>query len=97
MKLSAIIQKPIITEKTVEDNKKGIYSFRVSISASKGAVKNEINRVFGVDAVDVKTLIVKGKSRRILRTREFSRQSNWKKAIVTLKEGQKIEMFSESK
>lgn len=94
MRISKIITKPIITEKTtlltVSENK---YVFRVDIKASKGDIKKELKKLFDVDALDVKTMVMPGKRKRITGTRNFTKTSRWKKAIVRLKEGQKISLF----
>ena len=69
------------------------YAFRVNMKATKGAVANEINRLYGVEVENVRTMIMPGKKRRVLGTRKFTKTQKWKKAIVTLKEGHKIELI----
>ncbi len=94
MRLSNLIEKPIITEKGVNQIGLDRYEFKVARNATKHSIAEEINRMFGVDVMNVKTMIVPGKSRRIRGTRNFSRTGSWKKAIVQIKEGQKIDMFA---
>ncbi|HSX39489.1 MAG TPA: 50S ribosomal protein L23 [Candidatus Saccharimonadales bacterium] len=94
MKLNNIIEKPIITEKSTQDAEKGKYTFKVKLDASKGAIANEVKNVFNVDVVDVHTIILMGKRRRLFNRRETMKLPNWKKAIVTLKPGQKLELFA---
>ncbi len=95
MKLNYILEKPIITEKSTQAAQKGEFSFRVKLTASKGAIASEVKKVFGVDVVSVRTLILPGKPKRVPGKREFAKLASWKKAIVKLKEGQKINLFSE--
>jgi len=73
--------KPVQTEKAMNLGKTGRYTFFVDGSWVKGRIKSEIARTFKVDVVSVKTINSKGV----------------KKAIVTLKEGQKIDAFDEKK
>lgn len=93
MKLGQILEKPIITEKSMNDASRGIFTFRVSLSATKGSIANEVEKVFGVNVVNVKTAITMSKKRRMFNRREQVKAANWKKAIVKLKEGQKIDLF----
>lgn len=87
-----ILRKPLITEKAVLDKEKfGRYAFEVSLDASKHAIRKAVEGFFKVKVTDVKTMIVRGKVRRV--SRYFGKRPNWKKAIVTLAKGQKIEMF----
>ena len=87
-----VIKKPIDTEKLnrlrARENK---YGFEVALQASKTEVKQAVESLFKVKVVDVKTSIVRGKMRRIGRSQGM--RPNWKKAIVTLKEGDAISIF----
>lgn len=91
-----IIRKPIIlTEKSSrlrEDGNKVI--FEVRREANKIQIKNAIQTLFKVGVVDVNTLIVRGKDKRM--GRGYAKLRNWKKAIVTLKPGDEIQFFDES-
>ncbi len=95
MRLNDIIERPILTEKTVnlqaESNR---YAFRVNKKASKGAISDAVESTFGVDVEEVKTLIMPGKKRRKRGTNVFIKTPSWKKALVRIKDGQKIEMFT---
>ncbi len=98
MNLSKVIKKPIITEKSISgQNAQNKYFFEVHRSASKGLIKEAVENMFGIDVVDVRTSIVPGKKRRILRTRKFTKLPAWKKAIVTVAEGQEIKLIKEGK
>jgi large subunit ribosomal protein L23 len=86
-----IVIKPVITEKTVSMMEEGKYTFRVSKDANKFEIKNAIQDIFKVNVVNVATMNVKGKTKRMGRSE--GKTASWKKAIVTLKEGQQIEVF----
>ena len=94
MKLSNIITKPIVTEKTTRLNEKNRYVFKVDIKATKYLISKLLEDLYKVDVIDIKTIIMKGKVKRIGKTRNFTRLQNWKKAIITVKEGQKIESIT---
>jgi large subunit ribosomal protein L23 len=68
--------------------------FEVAMTANKIQIKNAVKAMFGVEPLAVNTLIQRGKVKRMGR-REGKRQ-NWKKAIVTLREGDDIQFFNES-
>ena len=72
--------KPIITEKSMKATAQNRYTFRVDRKTTKGQIKKEVEEKFKVDVVKVRTMNVKKKKR-------------WKKAIVEIKKGQKIEDF----
>jgi large subunit ribosomal protein L23 len=93
MRLSNIITKPLITEKSFELVSGNKYVFEVSLGAKKETIKKEIKRIYGVDPLEVNTIILPGKKRRILKTRRFTKSGKTKKAIVKLKEGQSIDVF----
>jgi large subunit ribosomal protein L23 len=65
--------------------------FEVVKDANKAEIKKAVAALFRVTVLDVRTLVVRGKMRRM--GRELGKTRNWKKAIVTLKEGDKIEFF----
>ncbi len=97
MRLSKSIIKPIITEKSYDHAALGRYVFKVGVKSTKGAIKNEIEDLYNVNVVDVKTMIMPGKSSRIGKTRIYSIPAKWKKAVVRLKEGQSIDLFPKEK
>ncbi len=97
MRLGKSIIKPIITEKSYDHASDGKYVFKVSLKATKGSIRNDVKDIYGVDALEVKTAIMPGKSSRIGRTRLFSNPTRWKKAVVKLKEGQSIDLFPKDK
>jgi large subunit ribosomal protein L23 len=87
-----IIERPLLTEKSMDQSHAGKYTFRVALDANKIEIADAVARIFKVDVVKVNTLRVRGKTRRVGRYPE-GRTSDWKKAIVTLKAGQTITMF----
>ena len=89
--LSKIILMPHVSEKTVmiADNVKQ-QTFKVASTATKKDVKEAIEKLFNVDVVKVNILTVTGKQKVFGRTK--GRRKNYKKAYVTLKEGQEIDL-----
>jgi len=87
-----IIRRPIISEKsTALAEVAGRYVFEVSLRANKQQVRQAVQTLFNVKVREVRTMIVHGK---VKRTGRFeTKKSNWKKALVTLAEGQKIDFF----
>jgi large subunit ribosomal protein L23 len=88
-----IIIKPVITERTYQLYVQGRYTFRVAATASKTEIKHALEEQYdGIKVRDVNTITMRGKKRRYLRRASAEGHTpNWKKAIVTLGEGQKIE------
>jgi large subunit ribosomal protein L23 len=87
-----ILRRPVITEKaTLMREVENSVVFEVDPRATKTEIKQAVEKVFGVKVVGVRTAHVRGKSARVGR---FSgRKRNWKKAYVTLNEGDQIEFF----
>jgi large subunit ribosomal protein L23 len=86
-----VIIRPLITEKNTNLMMFNKYSFEVARESTKPQIKRAIEHIFNVNVVNVRTLNVRGKKRR--RGREFGYQRDWKKAIVTLVEGDRIDLF----
>jgi len=92
MKLAhELIIKPIITERSVDLMSQNKYTFKVDKGANKIEIKEAIEEIFKVRVVGVATMRVKGKKKRMGRYQGMT--SEWKKAIVTLAEGETIEVF----
>ena len=86
-----LIISPVITEKgTVLQEANNQYLFRVDVRANKIRIAAAIAKIFKVEVTGVRTLTVHGKIRRIGRTQ--GRSPSWKKAIVTLKDGDTIDV-----
>lgn len=85
--------KPVITETTMNLTKGRWYTFAASKDKNKNGLKEMIEKEFKVDVLDIKTMVVKGKKRRSGKERKMRQLSDWKKVMVKIKEGQKIEAF----
>ncbi len=88
-----VIIAPVISEKSTKGIQDGKFTFKVEKTATKGEIKRAIERQFKVNVLKVKTSIVKGRQSRVGVRRVEVSQSSFKKAIVTLKKGQKIDIF----
>jgi large subunit ribosomal protein L23 len=87
-----IIQRPLVTEKSLTQNtERNKVSFLVDHAANKHEIRAAVERIFAVKVLEVNTVYLKGKRKRT-RMREGKRPDQ-KKAIVTLREGDKIEFF----
>ncbi len=93
MRLNNIIYSPILTEKTYETAGRGVYSFKVNMKATKGNIRENLKNIYNVEAIQINTVIMPGKPKRVLGTRGFSKTQGWKKAVVKLREGQSIDVF----
>ncbi len=92
MTSDSVILAPLVTEKsTAAGEKAGQVVFKVHPKASKDRIRLAVEELFKVTVVKVRTGNFLGKMRR--RGRSVGRQRNWKKAYVTLKEGDRIEFF----
>ena len=85
-----IIKAPLVTEKSSDRKTLNQYTFKVSPKASKIEIKEAIEKIFKVDVVEIRTLNMKVKKKRVGRYTGLSNRC--KKAIVTLKPGQTIEL-----
>jgi len=92
MNIFDVIKKPLVTEKTtLEKDAKNIISFAVNSEANKIEIKEAVEKFFKVEVVNVNTINVAGKNKRV--GRRIGKRSNWKKAYVTLKEGSTVDFF----
>jgi large subunit ribosomal protein L23 len=87
---------PIFTEKSLKAAKLGNYTFRVEPRMDKKRIAAKIAEIFGVKVVRVRTIKTGGEKGRNAKGRNFSVKAS-KKAIVTLKEGDKLDIFEEGK
>ena len=91
-----IIQKPLITEKgTHLRETANRYVFRVDVNANKHQIKRAVEELFSVRVKDVRTAVYRGKPKTVMNRsgRFIGRSPNWKKAYVTLAEGETIDVF----
>ncbi len=87
-----IIVRPVVTEKTtVQKDEGNQVSFEVARRANRVEVKRAVEKIFNVRVAAVNTLHVRGKVKR--RGRILGKRKDWKKAVVTLMPGQRIEFF----
>ena len=89
-----IIQKPIISEKSMGGMQDKTYAFKVAVDANKIEIKEAVEKIFGVQVAKVNTMNCKGKLKRMGRNEGYT--PDRKKAIVTLKEDSKAIEFFES-
>jgi large subunit ribosomal protein L23 len=92
--LYEIIERPLITEKSVRLAQAGRYVFRCKTSANKIEIRQAVEQAYEVKVADVNTMTVKGKSKRVGRGRP-GKTADWKKAIVTLAPGDKATKLKE--
>ena len=92
MHLYQVLRRPLITEKNTTLQVQGKYAFEVAGEANKPQIKQAVEKAFKVKVTAVNVLTVPGKKRRVGR-RAAVLTPSWKKAIVTLKPGDKIELF----
>ncbi|NLW19038.1 MAG: 50S ribosomal protein L23 [Candidatus Cloacimonetes bacterium] len=87
-----IVISPIITEKSENQaQNQNTYTFKVSINANKIEIKHAIEKIFSVKVLDVNTIRMLGKPKRL--GKYSGKRPDWKKAIVTLRSGDKIADF----
>ena len=91
MHLYEVLRRPVVTEKNTTLQEANKHLFEVAPDANKLQIKQAVQKAFNVEVVSVNVLNVRGKMRRVGRLRGMT--PGWKKAIVTLKQGQKIQLF----
>jgi len=90
--ITTILKKPLITEKgTMLKESGNKVLFAVDKNANKIEIKDAVERLYKVHVMDVKTMVVKGKAKRF--GRHAYQRPDWKKAVVTLKDGDTIEFY----
>ena len=87
-----IVIRPVVTERsTAEADERGAYTFEVAKDANKIEIRQAIEKLFGVKVADVRTMNYRGKWRRM--GRAVGRKPSYKKAVVTLAEGERIDVY----
>ncbi|MCE2833799.1 MAG: 50S ribosomal protein L23 [Chitinophagaceae bacterium] len=97
MRLAEILIKPILSEKSNQmQEKRGIYSFKVARKANKLEIKKAVESFYGVNVAEVRTLVVPSKSKsRMTKSGVISgRKPGYKKALVTVAEGETIDLYA---
>ncbi|MBN2247709.1 MAG: 50S ribosomal protein L23 [Coriobacteriia bacterium] len=92
MQAHDVIIRPIVSEKSYDLMEQNRYTFEVAKTAKKEQIAAAVSEVFGVTVTKVNTMNVSGKPRRLRYNKGLSR--SWKKAIVTLKDGDTIDLFA---
>jgi large subunit ribosomal protein L23 len=94
-----VIVRPVVTEKSARHMEEGnVYTFVVDRAANKIEIRQAVEKLWDVKVVDVRTMNYVGKARRALmgrmsRNRDIGRRASYKKALVTLVEGDHIELY----
>jgi len=91
MKSALVLIRPVITERSMTETNAGRYTFQVPLDATKLEIASAVAESFKVDVVAVNTTKVHGKTRRL--GRRIGQKPDWKKAIVTIAKGQRIERY----
>ncbi len=91
MQLYEVLRRPLVTEKGTSLQTQNKYAFEVSNEANKLQVKQAVEKAFKVSVTGVNIITVRGKEKRV--GRKQIAKSPWKKALVTLKSGDKIQIF----
>ncbi len=88
-----VIKKPLVTEKSMAKQQKSVYTFIVDPRATKPEVRNAVEKAFNVKVLEVRTVNVKGKLKRMKNMLLEGRRKDWKKVYVTLKEGFRLDII----
>ncbi|MDO8673404.1 MAG: 50S ribosomal protein L23 [Dehalococcoidia bacterium] len=91
MHVFEVLRRPIVTEKTTAMQTQNKYTFEVAKGANKVQIREAVEKAFSVNVITVAVSRVPGKTRRVGKRQVLT--SAWRKGIVTLKPGQKIELF----
>ena len=91
MNLYDVLRKPLITETSTGNMALGKYTFKVAAGATKPMIAAAVEKAFKVTVTKVNVSTVQGKTKRM--GKNMYTQPSWKKAVVTLKAGDKIELF----
>ena len=92
MHVFEVLRRPLITEKsTILQDGQNKYAFEVDTRANKAQVRAAVEQSFSVKVTDVNMMTVRGKRKRF--GRRLSQRPSWKKAVVSLRTGDKIQIF----
>lgn len=87
-----VLKRPLVTEKgTIEKEERNKLYFEVDRRANKIEIKQAVEQIFKVNVLEVATANMRGKKKRV--GRYFTKRPDWKKAMVTIKPGQRVEFF----
>jgi len=88
-----VILEPVVSEKSYGLLETNVYTFKVHPDSSKPEIRHAVEEIFGVTVLKVNTLNRKGKRKRNRRNNTFGTRPNVKRALVTLAEGDSIDLF----
>ena len=88
-----VIRRPLVTEKSMANQQKSVYTFIVETTANKPEVRHAVEKAFNVKVAKVRTVKMKGKCKRMRNMLLQGRRKDWKKAYVTLKEGYRLDII----
>jgi large subunit ribosomal protein L23 len=91
VQLFEVIRRPLVTEKNTALQAQGKYGFEVDDEANKVQIKQAVEKAFKVTVTSVNVMTVRGREQRVGRRKILA--GTWKKAVVTLKAGDKIQIF----
>lgn len=91
--LNDVLIRPVITERSMKDAGAARFTFAVARQANKGQIAQAAEDLFKVKVIGVRTVTVPARERRAGRMRQKTIKSAWKKAIIQLKPGEKIDLF----
>ena len=92
--VSGVLKAPVVTEKTAHEAGAGRYAFEVNGRATKIDVRRAVEKTYGVHVTGVSVQNVRGKAVRFGRT--LGKRSSWKKAVVSLKSGERLDIYEAS-
>jgi large subunit ribosomal protein L23 len=93
MALKDVLKRPIITEKSIQETALGKYTFEVDRRATKLEITRAVREFLRVQPVSVRIVNIKGRTKWTRGYRKKIKTRDWKKAIITLKRGEKIDLF----
>lgn len=88
-----VLRKPLVTEKSMAGQTGRRYTFIVETVANKVEIKRSVEKIYNVKVAHVRTVRVKGKTKRMKNMLLEGRRNDWKKAYVTLKEGFRLDII----
>lgn len=91
MQIYDVLRRPVITEKSSLLQEGGRYVFEVASKANKVQIRQAVEKAFSVKVTTVNVMTVRGKRKRY--GNRLTARPSWKKAVVTLKQGDRIEIF----
>ena len=92
LELKDILKRPLQTEKSFSQEDASTFVFEVNIAANKHQISDAFKSYYGIEPLDVRTMIVRGKVK--LSRRQLGKRSNWKKAYISIPADQELNVFN---